>query len=79
MGRLHDRPQGVHKNMIDPDGTSAFDAIQHWEKFIEVNARTACAPLTFLIFPERSSVLVKQAIYIFVMGLWYMHQFLPCC
>jgi len=32
---LYDRPQGANQKMIDPDGKSAFDAIEHCEKFIE--------------------------------------------
>jgi hypothetical protein len=54
--------------MVDPDGTSAFDAIQHCEKFIEVNLMRSCS-LYILIL--RYSVLAKQAISSFAMDLWY--------
>ena len=50
VDRLHNRPQGVHQKMVDPDGTSAFDAIQHCEKFIEVNVKLGLCSVDILIF-----------------------------
>ncbi|KAF9455536.1 hypothetical protein BDZ94DRAFT_1316130 [Collybia nuda] len=32
---LHERPQGVDRKLVNPDGTSIFDELPTWEKFVE--------------------------------------------
>ncbi|KIJ36782.1 hypothetical protein M422DRAFT_232369 [Sphaerobolus stellatus SS14] len=36
---LHNRPQGCSPKLVDPDGTTALDALQHCEKFIECTGK----------------------------------------